>query len=93
MIQRVQALRSKHFRHVKFGEPPMDRHDFGQIFDLLRDLEISLYDKKIIPAAHWRHLSIKLDRHFLHGEGALTPVDIEGLFDAIEVLNDQMNQG
>ena len=93
MTQRAQALRSKNFRHIKFGEAPLDRHDFGQIFDILRDLEIALYDKKLIPAAHWRHMSIKLDRHFLHNEEALTALDIETLFDAIEVMNDQMNQG
>lgn len=93
MNARVQALRTKHFRHTKFGEPELDRHDFGQLFEILRDFEIALYDKKLIPVAHWRHLSIKLDRHHLHGETALVSSDIEALFDAMEALHEQLNQG
>lgn len=88
----VQSLRTKHFRHLKFAEPELDRRDLAQLFDILRDLEIALYDKKVIPAAHWRHLSIKLDRHLLHGESALVSLDIDALFEAVEVMNEQLVQ-
>lgn len=93
MNSRSIALRTKHYRHKKFQESPLDRQDFTTLFDLLRDLEVALYDKKIIPSVHWRHLSIKQDRHLLHNETPLSDSEIDSLFDFLDQMEQQLSDG